>query len=95
MLFESVEAMDAAYDTARDFVRLFGTFSTASTCEAGGYDGTWSLAEVEAGRLLCHALQDEAWIVWSHPGTRILSIIRQAGADHAAAWELWLQAGPE
>ena len=95
VLFESVEGMDAAFDTARDFGRLFGSFATAGTCEAGGYDGTWSLADVKAGRLLCHKLQDEAWIVWSHPDTRILSIIRQAGADHAAGWELWLQAGPE
>jgi hypothetical protein len=95
VLFESVEAMDAAYETAGDFSRLFGSFSTSATCEAGGYDGTWSLADVEVGRLLCLRLQGEAWIVWSHPDTRILSIIQQAGADHAAAWELWLQAGPE
>jgi hypothetical protein len=95
VLFESVEAMDAAYETAREYARIFGSFTTAGTCEGGGYDAAWRLGEVEAGRLLCHQLQGEAWIVWSHPDTRILSMIRQAGTDHAAAWGVWLIAGPE
>jgi hypothetical protein len=95
VLFNTVEAMDAAYDAAQQYARAFGSFTTAGTCEGGGYDGTWSLGDVEAGRLLCHELQGEASIAWSHPATRILSLIQQDAGDHAAAWELWLAAGPE
>jgi hypothetical protein len=95
LLYDTVEAMDAAYDTAFEYARIFGSFTTAGTCEGGGYEGTWNVGAVDAGRLLCHELRGDASIVWSHPATRILSIIRQSGADHAAAWQLWLAAGPE
>ena len=94
VLYETVEAMDAAFDTAQEYARIFGSFTTGSDCASGTYDGTWSMSDVEAGRLLCHALEGAASIVWSHPASRILAIIRQPEADHAAAWELWLIAGP-
>ena len=95
VLYDSVESMDAAFDTAQDYARVFGSFTTGSDCASGTYDGTWSMSDVEAGRLLCHALEGAASIVWSHPASRVLAIIRQPEADHAAAWELWLIAGPE
>jgi hypothetical protein len=95
VLYESTEAMEAAYDTAREYARIFGSFSTGADCATGAQDGTWTVGGVEAGRLLCHQLEGDASIVWSHPATRILSIIRQPDLDHAAAWDLWLIAGPE
>jgi hypothetical protein len=93
--YGSVEAMVAAYDTAREYARTFGSFTTGTDWASGTYDGTWTLRGTEAGRLLCHALEGSASIDWSHPESRILSIIRQPEGDHAAAWELWLTAGPE
>ena len=95
VLYQSVEAMETAFDTAREYARIFGSFTTGTDCASGTYDGTWTLRGAEAGRLLCHALEGSASIVWSHPESRILSIIRQPDGDHAAAWELWLIAGPE
>lgn len=93
--YRTVEAMDAAYDAARAYALTFGSLSSEGTCTTGGYDGTWTLNDVEAGRLICHALGSDALVVWSYPDVRILSLIRQPDDDHAAARELWLLAGPE
>jgi hypothetical protein len=95
VLYGTEGAMDAAYDTAREYARIFGSFSSGTDCATGSQDGTWSVGGEEAGRLLCHQLEGAASIVWSHPSTRILSIIRQPETDHSAAWDLWLIAGPE
>jgi hypothetical protein len=95
VLYGTEEAMAAAYETAREYARIFGSFSTGADCATGSQDGTWTVGGAEAGLLLCHQLEGAASIVWSHPATRILSIIRQPALDHAAAWDLWLIAGPE
>ena len=73
VLYDSVESMDTAFDTAQDYARVFGSFTTGSDCASGTYDGTWSMSDVEAGRLLCHALEGAASIVWSHPASRVLA----------------------
>lgn len=92
--FESVEAMEAAYDAARQYARIFGSVIPDRTCATGGYDGIWTLGDLEAGRLICYEFGGDALVVWSYPDTRILSMIRQEDGDHAAAQELWLAAGP-
>ena len=93
--FGSAEAMDTAYDASRAYARVFGSFSSDPSCGEGGYDGAWSLGDVEAGRIICHELGGDALVVWSYPELRILSLIRQQDGDAAAAGELWLAAGPE
>ena len=93
--FDSADTMDASYDAARAYALLFGSFSSDPSCAEGGYDGLWSLGDVEAGRIMCHELGGDAVVVWSYPELRILSLIRQQDGDPAAANELWFAAGPE
>jgi hypothetical protein len=95
VLFDAPESLDAAYDALREHARLFGTVTFATTCQEGAYDGTWTLGGEEAGRLLCYQESGLARIAWSHPDTLILSTIAVPDRDHAAAWDLWLAAGPE
>ena len=92
--FESVQAMEAAYDAAGQYAGSFGSIVPDRTCATGGYDGIWTLGDREAGRLMCYEFGGDALVVWSYPDTRILSMIRQEDGDHLAAQELWLAAGP-
>jgi hypothetical protein len=94
-LFDTADQMDAAYDAGRTFARTFGASRDGKSCQEGGYDGNWKLGTAIAGRLVCRAVGTEAWVLWSMPATRILSLIREPDADHAAAYNLWLMAGPE
>ena len=95
LAFGSAEAMEAAYEASRAYALLFGSLSPDPSCAEGGYDGSWTLGDVEAGRIICHELGGDALVVWSYPELRILSLIRQQDGDPAAANELWLGAGPE
>jgi hypothetical protein len=93
-LFDSTESLDGAFDVASAVAGILG-WEPAGSCEAGGYEGTWTLGGAEAGRLLCVIQLGTANITWSHPATGVLAIIRQEDGDPAAAWQLWLVAGPE
>ena len=92
--YGSETSLDAAFDIASAVAGIVG-WEPAESCEAGGYEGTWRLGEETAGRLLCAGLMGTATITWSHPESRILATIRQADGDAAAAWLVWLGAGPE
>jgi hypothetical protein len=94
VLHDTEASLDAAFDIASMVAGIVG-WEPADDCEAGGYEGTWTLGGETAGRLLCADLMGTATITWSHPASRILATIRQADGDPAAAWELWLGAGPE
>jgi hypothetical protein len=93
--FESVDTMDAAYDSVRTYARTFGSVGSEGSCAAGGYEGIWTLADVDAGRIICLELGGDALVAWSYPDLRILSLIDEEDADWDAATELWLNAGPE
>jgi hypothetical protein len=94
ILHDTEASLDAAFDIASMVAGIVG-WEPAESCEAGGYEGTWTLGDETAGRLLCAGLLGTATITWSHPATRILATIRQADGDPAAAWQVWLGAGPE
>jgi hypothetical protein len=94
ILHDSEASLDAAFDVASMVAGIVG-WEPADDCEAGGYEGTWTLGGETAGRLLCAGLMGTATITWSHPASRILATIRQADGDPAAAWDVWLGAGPE
>jgi hypothetical protein len=94
ILHDSEASLDASFEIASMVAGIVG-WEPADSCAAGGYEGTWKLGEETAGRLLCAGLLGTATITWTHPASRILATIRQADGDAAAAWELWLAAGPE
>jgi hypothetical protein len=93
-LYDSETSLDAQFDIAVMVAGIVG-WEPAESCEAGGYEGSWRLGEETAGRLLCVVQLGTANITWSHPASRILATIRQSDGDPAAAWQLWLVAGPE
>ncbi|MET0773637.1 MAG: hypothetical protein ABWZ82_11165 [Candidatus Limnocylindrales bacterium] len=94
ILYDGEASLDAAFDISSTVAGIIG-WEPADSCEAGGYEGTWRLGEETAGRLLCAGLMGTATITWSHPETRILATIRQSDGDPAAAYQVWLGAGPE
>lgn len=94
-LFESIEAMDEWFDLTRLLVQANGADTAGDDCSTGPYDGTWTLGSEEAGRLLCFDADTNRAIVWSHPASLTVSRIDHSGGDKAAAWDLWLAAGPE
>jgi hypothetical protein len=93
-LYDTTDSLDAAYDVAVAVAQALG-WEAADSCEAGGYEGTWTMGDETAGQLLCVVQTGTSTIVWSYPVTRILSTIRETDGDPAAAWQLWLVAGPE
>ena len=93
-LYNGDGSLNDAFDIASIVAGIIG-WEPADSCEAGGYEGTWTLGGVEAGRLLCVVQGGTAAITWSHSATGILSTIRQTDGDPEAAWQLWLAAGPE
>jgi hypothetical protein len=94
-LFDSVEAMDDWYDLTVLLVEANGADTSGDDCETGSYEGTWTLGGEDAGRLLCFNADGNEAIVWSHPDSLTISRIDHSGGDKAAAWQLWLNAGPE
>jgi hypothetical protein len=94
-LFDSVQAMDDWFDLTRMLVQANGADTSGDDCETGSYDGVWTLGGEEAGRLLCFNGDGNEAILWSHPDTLTFSRIDHSGGDKAAAWDLWLNAGPE
>ncbi len=94
ILHDSEASLDAAFDISSMVAGIIGWEETDG-CETGGYEGTWTLSGETAGRLLCAGLMGTATITWSHPASRILATIRPADGDPAAAWDMWLGAGPE
>jgi hypothetical protein len=94
-LFETANGMNAYYEALREALLAITDIPEGGSCETGSYDSTWVLGEEEAGRLLCNkAREDSAVIVWSHPASRIVSVIIRDDDDHLAAFNLWVYAGP-
>ena len=94
-LFDSAEALDEWFDLTRLLIQANGADTSGDDCETGSYDGVWTLGGEEAGRLLCFNGDGNEAILWSHPDTLTYSRIDHSGGDKAAAWDLWLNAGPE
>jgi hypothetical protein len=93
-LYDSVEALDEQYDSAREFVQLLGYDHSGNDCAAGSFDGSWTLAGEEAGRIICSVDSQLASIIWSYPERRVLSRILDNSGDANGAYQLWLTAGP-
>src|SRR5262245_3801593 len=97
-LFDSLDAMDRAFQGSRSVALMFGHDQLADTCAEGWYEGIWYLGdEGVAGRLLCEKTlygEAPAIVLWSHPATRIVSFIRETDGDAEAAFDLWIAAGP-
>jgi hypothetical protein len=94
-LFRTVQDMDGAFDELRRDAREKDTTSTPDGCAAGWFDGTWTLGDQEAGRLVCTTPVDgPALLIWTHPESRILGSLVQDDGDAAAAYDLWTVAGP-
>jgi hypothetical protein len=94
-LFGAAESLDEWFDLTGLLLRANGADVSGDDCETGSYDGVWTLGGEEAGRLLCFNADGREAIVWSHPATLTYSRIDHTGGDKAAAWDLWLAAGPE
>ena len=95
-LYEDVESLDAEYDVLHEVAEIIGADMSADDCAAGSFDGVWRFGNgEEAGRMICFVAFGTSSIDWSHPATRILSMITHAGGGKAAAYDLWIAAGPE
>jgi hypothetical protein len=94
-LLESSGALYAAYWWASTVA--FGDGGMAErkgTCDQGGIQGMWPADGESIGRFLCHESSGEASITWTHEALRVIAYLDIADADHDAAYELWLRAGP-
>ena len=97
-LFDGLDTMVDQFELSRFVITTFGHDESARTCADGWYDDIWFLGDDGVpGRLLCQKSlygEQAAFVVWSHPATRIVSVIRQDDGDAEAAWNLWIVAGP-
>jgi hypothetical protein len=63
-----------------------GSCQTSATAE-----GTWTLGEEEAGRLLCYTTSSGNRVaVWSYDALRIVSWAQRADDNRAALYRFWL-----
>jgi hypothetical protein len=93
--FDSPYAASAAFSWARTFAAEAGTMPGNGTCRDGGYLGSWPEGSAQpAGDLLCYQNGEIANIVWSDEGSHIIAYLDVINAGHAAAYDLWLTAGP-
>lgn len=93
-MMESPYGVVAAFDWATTFATEAGTMPGSGTCREGGYLGTWPEGGDPFGELLCYEHRGLATIVWTHEASGIIGYLDVARADHAAAYDLWLTAGP-
>jgi len=94
-LYDSNDAMDAAYDTLHAGADALGADYSEDNCRKGSYDGTYTIDKKPAGRLTCYDELGSSLVIWTHTPTSILSIINDQDGDADAAHQLWLDAGPE
>jgi hypothetical protein len=91
--FDSTATLGDAFSAGELVAQLFGQLSATGTCQAGGYDGSWTIDGAPAGSLLCYSLEGAAVIDWSDPQHLLLGSVRQAVGDSGAAYQAWLEAG--
>jgi hypothetical protein len=94
-LYDSKRAMDDAYDTLHAGADALGADYSKHSCRKGSYDGTYTIDKKPAGRLTCYDELGSSLVIWTHTPTSILSIINNQDGDVTAAYQLWLDAGPE
>jgi hypothetical protein len=95
-LMESAEALYGAYSWAATVAfGDGGMLPRTGACDDGGIQGMWPADGEPIGRFLCYERSGEASITWTHDALRTIAYLGVANANHAAAYELWLTAGPE
>lgn len=65
--------------------------TTGGTCEEGPNEGTWSLNEVQRGRLICFDNLG-VWYQYSYDDHNVLITAIRSDGDYAAMWEWWTTA---
>jgi hypothetical protein len=85
------EDMDATYQRR---VSDFGVESTGS-CQSGPNETTWSIDEVVYGRVQCAPQQVGIRVDWSDNRLGIMSTLVDFEGDYQAAYDTWVNAGPE
>lgn len=93
--FRTKQAMNAYYDRLADGASA--ARNTGDCREDETSEGTWSLDDETAGRLLCYTSSDgRAVAVWTHDRLKVLSFAVRPDAKRAALYEWWLspESGP-
>jgi hypothetical protein len=88
--FATKEDMDAAY---QERVETFGAPSEGS-CQAGPNETTWSINDVQLGRVQCGPQLKGVRYDWTDDRLNILSTLVDFDGDYAALYDQWLNAGP-
>lgn len=88
--YASNEAMDAAY---QERVTNYGVEPTGS-CQSGPNETTWSIDGVQYGNVQCAPQQVGIRVDWTDTRVGILSTLVDFEGDYGAAYNTWLNAGP-
>jgi hypothetical protein len=82
--------MDIAY---QERVETFGEESEGS-CQTGPNETTWSIDEVQLGRVQCAPQLVGVRYDWTDERLNILASLVDLDGDYGALYDQWLNAGP-
>ena len=94
--FANLEIMNQSYDTTRDFLEIPASQGQCAEAEQWPADGTYTIGEETAGRIMCtDTFTGSSIIWWTDELLNIKSVAISTDGDREALYEFWAnESGP-